>query len=138
MTVHSAKGLEFPHVFLCGMNEGKSPSRKVRTLPGMEERRLAFVAVTRVEQTLCLTEAEGMDDSPRYSSRFILDIDPELIAYTEPPREGLIADARAMIAVRDRYLSDGAVMPRLEVGQRVRHSAFGSGTIVDVDTDHSA
>src|SRR5699024_9036953 len=44
MTVHAAKGLESPHVFLCGMNEGIFPSRKVRTLPGMEEeRRLAFV-----------------------------------------------------------------------------------------------
>lgn len=48
MTVHAAKGLEFPYVFLCGMNEGIFPSRKVRTLPGMEEeRRLAFVALTR-------------------------------------------------------------------------------------------
>ena len=46
MTVHAAKGLEFPYVFLCGMNEGIFPSRKVRTLPGMEEeRRLAFVAM---------------------------------------------------------------------------------------------
>ena len=141
MTVHSAKGLEFPHVFLCGMNEGIFPSRKVRTLPGMEEeRRLAFVAITRAEQSLCLTEADGraLDGSPRYPSRFILDIDPELFQYTKPPREGLIADARAMIAVRDRYLSDGADTPRLVVGQRVRHAAFGSGTIVEVDTDHSA
>ena len=50
MTVHAAKGLEFPYVFLCGMNEGIFPSRKVRTLAGMEEeRRLAFVAMTRAE-----------------------------------------------------------------------------------------
>ena len=48
MTVHAAKGLEFPHVFLCGMNEGIFPSRKVRTRQEMEEeRRLAFVALTR-------------------------------------------------------------------------------------------
>ena len=47
MTVHAAKGLEFPYVFLCGMNEGIFPSRKVRSMPGMEEeRRLAFVALT--------------------------------------------------------------------------------------------
>lgn len=50
MTVHAAKGLEFPYVFLCGMNEGIFPSRKTKTLEGMEEeRRLAFVAITRAE-----------------------------------------------------------------------------------------
>ena len=60
MTVHAAKGLEFPYVFLCGMNEGIFPSRKVRTLPGMEEeRRLAFVALTRAEKGLYLSEADG-------------------------------------------------------------------------------
>ncbi|MEI3522713.1 MAG: 3'-5' exonuclease [Anaerotignum sp.] len=60
MTVHSAKGLEFPYVFLCGMNEGIFPSRKTNTKQAMEEeRRLAFVAVTRAEKGLFLTEAEG-------------------------------------------------------------------------------
>ena len=76
MTVHAAKGLEFPYVFLCGMNEGIFPSRKVRTLPGMEEeRRLAFVALTRAEKGLYLSEADGrnFDGSPRYPSRFLLD-----------------------------------------------------------------
>lgn len=68
MTVHSAKGLEFPYVFLCGMNEGIFPSRKVRTLQGMEEeRRLVFVALTRAEKGLCLSGADGrnFDGSPR-------------------------------------------------------------------------
>ncbi len=67
MTVHAAKGLEFPYVFLCGMNEGIFPSRKVRTRQGMEEeRRLAFVAVTRAEKGLYLSEADGtnFDGSP--------------------------------------------------------------------------
>ena len=54
MTVHAAKGLEFPYVFLCGMNEGIFPSRKVRTLGMEEERRLAFVALTRAEGALPL------------------------------------------------------------------------------------
>ncbi|MFR1618636.1 MAG: ATP-dependent helicase, partial [Dysosmobacter welbionis] len=82
MTVHSAKGLEFPYVFLCGMNEGIFPSRKVRTLQGLEEeRRLAFVAMTRAEKGLFLSEADGrnFDGSPRYPSRFLLDISPELL-----------------------------------------------------------
>ena len=77
MTVHAAKGLEFPVVFLCELNEGIFPSRKTRTLPGMEEeRRLAFVAMTRAEKRLCLSEAEGRnhDGSPRYPSRFALDM----------------------------------------------------------------
>ena len=51
MTIHTAKGLEFPYVFLCGMNEGIFPSRRTRTLEGMEEeRRLAFVALTRARK----------------------------------------------------------------------------------------
>ncbi|MGN0479009.1 MAG: ATP-dependent helicase, partial [Hominenteromicrobium sp.] len=88
MTVHTAKGLEFPYVFLCSMNEGIFPSRKTRTLPAMEEeRRLAFVAMTRAQTGLYLTEAEGrnLDGSPRYPSRFLLDIDPALLTYTEKP-----------------------------------------------------
>ena len=85
MTVHAAKGLEFQYVFLCGMNEGVFPSGKVRTLPAMEEeRRLAFVAMTRAEKRLYLSESEGrnLDGSPRYPSRFILDISPELLEQT--------------------------------------------------------
>ena len=101
MTVHTAKGLEFPYVFLCGMNEGVFPSRKTATREGMEEeRRLAFVAVTRAEKELYITEAEGrnFDGTPRYPSRFILDIDQHLLHYTQPPREELIARAKNMIA----------------------------------------
>lgn len=79
MTVHSAKGLEFPYVFLCAMNEGVFPSKKTDTIQKMEEeRRLAFVAMTRAQKGLYLSEAEGrnFDGSPRYPSRFLLDIEP--------------------------------------------------------------
>ena len=75
MTVHSAKGLEFPYVFLCAMNEGVFPSKKTDTIQKMEEeRRLAFVAMTRAQKGLYLSEAEGrnFDGSPRYPSRFLL------------------------------------------------------------------
>ena len=78
MTVHSAKGLEFPYVFLCAMNEGVFPSKKTDTIQKMEEeRRLAFVAMTRAQKGLYLSEAEGrnFDGSPRYPSRFLLDIE---------------------------------------------------------------
>ncbi|MBO5621579.1 MAG: UvrD-helicase domain-containing protein, partial [Butyrivibrio sp.] len=90
MTVHAAKGLEFPYVFLCGMNEGIFPSRKIRTLEGMEEeRRLAFVAMTRAQKRLFLSEAGGQtfEGIPRYPSRFIMDIDEKLLEYTEKPSE---------------------------------------------------
>lgn len=83
MTVHSAKGLEFPYVFLCAMNEGVFPSKKTDTIQKMEEeRRLAFVAMTRAQKGLYLSEAEGrnFDGSPRYPSRFLLDIEPAGIA----------------------------------------------------------
>ena len=108
MTVHAAKGLEFPYVFLCGMNEGVFPSRKVRTLAGMEEeRRLAFVAMTRAEKQLFLSEAEGrnLDNTPRYPSRFLLDIRQDLLEYDTLPQEGLIRDAWSYIRGSERKLS---------------------------------
>ncbi|MBR2703753.1 MAG: ATP-binding domain-containing protein, partial [Oscillospiraceae bacterium] len=141
MTVHAAKGLEFQYVFLCGMNEGVFPSGKVRTLPAMEEeRRLAFVAMTRAEKRLYLSESEGrnLDGSPRYPSRFILDISPELLEYTAPPREGLIHDARQAIAVSERFLPEGEQKAVYEVGQRVKHAILGLGTVTAVDTEKGA
>ncbi len=141
MTVHAAKGLEFPYVFLCGMNEGVFPSRRTRTLPAMEEeRRLAFVAMTRAEKRLYLTEAEGrnMDGSPRYPSRFVLDIDPALLEYTQPPKEGLIADAREYVRASERYLPDSTDEGRFSEGDRVSHEVLGPGTVVAVDTDKGA
>ena len=139
MTVHAAKGLEFPYVFLCEMNEGIFPSRKTNTLPRMEERRLAFVAMTRAEKRLYLSEAKGrnIDGSPRYPSRFILDISPELLEYTEPPEEGLVKEARDYIEASERYLPEKQA-EAFTIGQRVRHEILGPGTVVDVDTVKSA
>ena len=141
MTVHAAKGLEFPYVFLCGMNEGVFPSRKTRTLPGMEEeRRLAFVAVTRAEKRLFLSEAEGrnLDGSPRYPSRFLLDIGAENLKFTAPPREGLIREAREYVAVSERFLPEEEQKGSFEIGQRVRHAVLGEGTVVEVDLEKGA
>ena len=141
MTVQAAKGLEFPYVFLCEMNEGIFPSRKTRTLPGMEEeRRLAFVAVTRAEKRLYLSEAEGrnLDGSPRYPSRFILDVDPALLEYTAPPRDRLIADAREYIGVMEKYLPEEDEAAAFAPGDRVVHKHFGAGTVQDVDSGKSA
>lgn len=136
MTVHSAKGLEFPYVFLCAMNEGVFPSKKTDTIQKMEEeRRLAFVAMTRAQKGLYLSEAEGrnFDGSPRYPSRFLLDIEPALLDYTQKPQEGLIRETKDYLVINERYLADEENQPSLAVGQRVKHSIFGSGTVVDVD-----
>ena len=141
MTVHAAKGLEFPYVFLCGMNEGIFPSRKVRTLPAMEEeRRLAFVAVTRAEQRLYLSEAEGrgIDGAPRYLSRFLLDIGEEHLEEDPKPRPGLIEDAKSYIAMKEKHLPESLPQGEFSVGQRVRHSILGPGTVIAVDTEKGA
>ena len=141
MTVHAAKGLEFPCVFLCGMNEGIFPSRKVRTLEAMEEeRRLAFVAATRAENRLYLTRAESrnFDGSPQYPSRFILDIDRQLIQFTKEPREGLIKEAEDYIELSRKYMPASESDVVFPVGQRVRHAVFGAGTVTDVDRDRGA
>ena len=140
MTVHAAKGLEFPYVFLCSMNEGIFPSRKVRTLPGMEEeRRLAFVALTRAERGLYLSEADGrnFDGSPRYPSRFLLEIDPSLLSFTEPPEEGLLQEAQTFIRHSQSLLPEEEA-PILPEGQRVRHFLFGEGTVLETDRDKGA
>ena len=136
MTVHTAKGLEFPYVFLCAMNDGIFPSKKVHTWPGMEEeRRLAFVALTRAQDGLYLSEAEGrnFDGSCRYPSRFLLDIAPDLLQYTEQPPEAMLAEARDYISLREKYLLDENTELPLAAGDRIVHGVFGPGTIEAVD-----
>ncbi|MBQ9004380.1 MAG: UvrD-helicase domain-containing protein, partial [Eggerthellaceae bacterium] len=141
MTVHAAKGLEFPYVFICSMNEGVIPSRKTQTTEQMEEeRRLAFVAMTRAEKGLFLTCADGAahDGMPRYPSRFVLDIDPDLVDFETPLEDSLVKDARAYMRTKDRLLDQVQAGPAFAVGARVNHLVFGAGTIVDIDADRSA
>lgn len=141
MTVHSAKGLEFPYVFLCAMNEGIFPSKRTHTIQAMEEeRRLAFVAMTRAEKALYLSEAEGrnFDGSPRYPSRFLLDIDSALLVHTRIPQESLILEARDYVAHSERYLLEDLKRETFTTGQRVWHSIMGYGTVVDVDLTKGA
>ncbi len=141
MTVHAAKGLEFPYVMLCGMNEGVFPSRKIKDLLGMEEeRRLAFVAMTRAEKGLYLSGAEGynFDGSPRYPSRFILDIDDELLEYDNKPADSLIADAKEYIALREKYMPENLESDLLPAGAKIRHEYLGEGSVLDIDTDKGA
>ena len=141
MTVHAAKGLEFSTVFLCGMNEGIFPSRKVRTLEAMEEeRRLAFVAVTRAKDRLYLSRGAGrnFDGSPQYPSRFILEIDSKLLHYTKEPRAELIKETREYIGFSQKYMPEKESDIAFSIGQRVRHAVFGAGTVTGVDRDKCA
>ena len=117
------------------MNEGIFPSGRIRTKEEMEEeRRLCFVAMTRAEKKLYLSEASGrdFDGSPRYPSRFLLDIDEALLDFTKPPREGLIADARAYIAGRQKRLADDEPVA-YQRGMRVKHAIFGMGVLLETD-----
>ncbi len=140
MTVHGAKGLEFPVVFLCGLNEGVFPGRKTDSFEAMEEeRRLCFVAMTRAQEELYLSAVEGRlhDGAPRYMSRFLLDVEPGMIEYEEPPREELIQDTRAYIAAHDKFL-EGGEAEHLPIGQKVRHAVLGEGVVEDVDEKKKA
>ena len=139
MTVHAAKGLEFPYVFLCAMNEGVFPSRRVRTFPAMEEeRRLAFVALTRARQGLYLSEAHGrgFEGIPHYPSRFLLDIDAQALSFTPPPQQALLQEAGAYIQyAQSTLLQQGELLPP---GTRVQHAMFGPGTVLEIDLERGA
>ncbi len=140
MTVHTAKGLEFPVVFLCGLNEGMFPSGKTRTRAEMEEeRRLAFVAMTRARDRLYLTEAAGLhfDGALRYPSRFLLEIGGDHLRWDPaPPRPDFLEEAAHYAAAREaRLTDDGQEDFGWTVGQRVEHGRFGAGTIVAVDPE---
>ena len=128
MTLHSAKGLEFPLVFLAGMEEGLFPHQKSVEEPGRlsEERRLAYVGMTRAMEVLYLTYAESrrlhgqtMFGRP---SRFVGELPPELIQDVRPRVD--VSRPRAPRA-------GGSGLPSL--GSRVRHAKFGAGTVLTVE-----
>ena len=141
MTVHTAKGLEFPYVFICGLDEGMFPSKRTSSLEAMEEeRRLAFVAMTRAEKGLYLSDAEGrgLDGSFRYPSRFVFDIDRQLMDYSTELDPGLKAEAQRYISSAHNRLKDLSGQQRLNVGDRVRHDIMGNGVIEDIDEERMA
>lgn len=136
MTIHTAKGLEFQYVFVCGVNEGIFPSKHVDTEAMLEEeRRMAYVACTRAERGLYISDAEGLnyDDSFRYPSRFIFNIDREAIDYVNELPQRLVDDTKSYIAANEsRYMP---LDTELKPGDRVRHKVFGEGTITGIRGD---
>lgn len=148
MTMHSAKGLEFPHVFLAGMEDGIFPSSRSSENDEdlEEERRLCYVAVTRAKQQLYITCAERrmMYGQTRYAmpSRFIQEISERYLDSNITERQMRAAAERedgAAGAFRshDTYRTaalhkEGAPIPALKKGDRVRHKAFGDGEVMDI------
>ena len=140
MTLHSAKGLEFPYVFLVGMEEGLFPHKMSLEEPGRleEERRLAYVGITRAMQNLVMTYAETrrLYGSETYNkvSRFVREVP-----------KGLIQEVRLSNSVSRPFggnqsmsgsnLFSGSEIPEtgFSLGQAVRHSIFGDGVILNFE-----
>ena len=133
MTIHAAKGLEFPYVFIIGFSEGIFPSSKTieerRKMGLEEERRLCYVAITRAKKGLFLLDSEGyaQNGKEKLPSRFLKEIGEE--NYT---RVGSIS--RELQYNADRYAAqlydEAPATPPKVVGTRVTHPAFGEGEIV--------
>jgi DNA helicase-2/ATP-dependent DNA helicase PcrA len=134
MTLHSAKGLEFPVVFLAGMEDGLFPhQRSVADLAGLEEeRRLCYVGATRAMRHLYITYAEqrrlyGVDTYGQ-PSRFIGEFPPELIEEIRPR----LQVSRPVYIKRSSTL-DESPAAGMRMGSRVRHSKFGDGVVLNFE-----
>lgn len=142
MTIHASKGLEFPIVFSCGMSEGIFPSRRVHTPREVEEeRRLAYVAMTRAENLLYISDSDGWSygGERRYPSRFIFNIKKEALDYKVELDQSLIDDAFAHITGTRPSDSRTGDLEAVDwkVGNRVKHAVLGTGTIEDIESSGS-
>ena len=143
MTIHQAKGLEFPIVFVAGMSEGVFPSHRTirdRKKDGLEEeRRLAYVAYTRAENELYLTESEGPNfesSSAKYPSRFIFEIKEKLLVREGNLTKELERTAQSFIQASERLMDSAEMAENINVGTRVSHKLFGKGEVVYIDEDN--
>ena len=142
MTLHTAKGLEFPTVFLTGMEDGIFPHARTLDDPKEieEERRLAYVGLTRAEKRLYISRAEYRltFGSPKYNpgSRFLDEIPSELIEWKDETRSksssgsSSIRRSRFATTAPPRATGKTSSAMVLTVGQRVSHDTFGLGTVV--------
>jgi DNA helicase-2/ATP-dependent DNA helicase PcrA len=144
MTLHTAKGLEFPVVFLTGLEDGVFPHMRAMTDNAEleEERRLAYVGVTRARERLYLSRAgvRSAWGAPQYNppSRFLDEIPEPLVDWrrsqTSAVRTSSNTPAIARLAQRPGVRSPGnRAVIHLEAGDRVTHDSFGLGTVVRVE-----
>lgn len=146
MTLHTAKGLEFPVVFLTGLEEGVFPHSRSMGEPKEieEERRLAYVGLTRARLRLYLSRAVARSawGSPKFNppSRFIGEIPDELITWTRSESEGIAnftsrrsaSQGYAPVASPTGLRLAASALPTLNPGDRVLHDTFGMGTVLAV------
>ena len=137
MTLHSAKGLEFPSIYLVGMEEGLFPhQRSSNDLKQLEEeRRLCYVGITRAKKTLTLTYTQhrrlhGSDYYPQ-PSRFINEIPAELLC--EIRLGGSVTES----LFRNEETKPSGKDGQLTLGQRVSHEKFGEGVILNLEGNGS-
>ena len=135
MTVHAAKGLEFDHVFVCGLEEGTFPSMRAADDPeGLEEeRRLMYVALTRARKTLMLSSARdrmvnGSMETMR-PSRFLREIPEDLLEHYAPSWRRYDLDDDGSHSSGWSVTPDPEALEGIQRGARVRHDLYGSGAV---------
>jgi len=135
MTMHSVKGLEFPLVFMVGMEEGLFPHQRSLEEPGRleEERRLCYVGITRAREQLVLTSAEVRrlygNDSYNQQSRFLREIPAELIEEIRPKA----SFSQSVYQPSVKHAMETSPLNGYRIGQRVSHIKFGEGIIINIE-----
>lgn len=136
MTMHSSKGLEFKVVFLPLFNDGNIPSSKSTSDPSKleEERRLAYVAFTRAEDLLVISDSEGLSErgKDRMPSRFLFDFDRSQLDEPNPLSEKQVENFKAFYG-REKIIQEVSQTDSIQVGSRVEHPVFGEGVVKAID-----
>jgi len=159
MTLHNAKGLEFPHVVISGVEEGLFPLGRAHDEPRQleEERRLFYVGITRAEQMLTITHARSRrrngEMMPSLPSSFLAPIPPDMVRTRATIRLQATGRSASIMSpsarrpgspvrmpVRRDWDDDASQdLPRFVKGERVRHARFGEGAVVELSgTGHDA